>query len=310
MGHNDHLEDYRPDLPEEAGENGRLGFEPDEEWLKTAAPELQHEVLRSWFLSRYWDPANDTPYMSSEGGYLFIHGGPYNAEEEIYGRFEGLVDDELIRAVIDDVESDGLYDWAPIHTEPDYDLEFELEVSARDAPYRTFNKRIGEIESLAKSGLDDSQKKLLRQLLFSQLIGALETYLAESISYWLSTEDEVFRQFVSSCRDFQKEKLSVSEIFERLDVLKDEVDKYIQSVVWHRLDMVVPLFCSALRIKRPEIGSLMKHIVMRHDIVHRGGKTKEGDVVNIDDDKLVELQSMVIGFIGEIEEAISRRFPQ
>lgn len=309
MGHNDHFEDDRPGLPEKAGDYGRLGFEPNEEWLRAAEPELQHEALRCWFLSRYWDPANDTPYMSSEGGYLYIHGGPYHADEELYGRFEGLVDEELIRDVIDDIESDGLYDWAPIHTEPDYDLEFELEISARDVPYRTFRDRIYEIESLANSELSEPQMRLLRQLLYSHLIGALEAYLAESMSYWLAEDDEVFRRFVGSCKEFKEKKLSVSDIFDRLDTLREEVDKYIHSVVWHRLDLVVPLFCGALRIKRPEIGALMKHVVMRHDIVHRGGRSKEGEIVNIDAEKLNELQGDVVEFADEIEESISRRFP-
>lgn len=310
MGHNDHFEDDRTDLPEEAGDHGRLGFEPNEDWLRAAAPELQHEALRCWFLSRYWDPANDTPYMSSEGGYLYIYGGPYHADEELYGRFEGLVDEELIREVIDDIESDGLYDWAPIHTEPDYDLEFELEISARDIPYRTFRDRIYEIESLANSELSEPQIRLLRQLLYSHLIGALEAYLAESMSYWLAEDEEVFRRFVESCKEFKEKKLSVSDIFDRLETLREEVDKYIHSVVWHRLDMVVPLICGALRIKRPEIGALMRHIVMRHDIVHRGGRSKEGEIVNIDAEKLNDLQDDVVEFVNELEESISRRFPE
>lgn len=310
MGHNDHFEDDQPDLPDEAGDHRRLGFEPNEEWLRAAGPELQHEALRTWFLSRYWDPANDTPYMSGEGGYLYIHGGPYHADEELYGRFEGIVDDALIREVIDDIESDGLYDWAPIHSEPDYDFKFGLEVSARDVPYRTFRDRIDEIESLANSELSEPQMRLLCQLLYSHFIGALEAYLAESMSYWLAENDDVFRHFVGRCKKFKEKKLSVSDIFVCLDTLREEVDKYINSVVWHRLDKVVPLFCGALKIKRPDISALMKHIVIRHDIVHRGGKSKEGEIVNIDATKLIDLREDVVDFVNEIEEAVSRRFPE
>ena len=66
MGHNDHLDDGRPELPPEAGENSRRGFVPNEEWLTTAPPELQRESMLSWFYSRYCDPADDTPYIGSE----------------------------------------------------------------------------------------------------------------------------------------------------------------------------------------------------------------------------------------------------
>ena len=46
MGHNDHLEDNYPELPEEAGVNTRSGFEPNNEWLSEAPPDLRHEAMR------------------------------------------------------------------------------------------------------------------------------------------------------------------------------------------------------------------------------------------------------------------------
>lgn len=304
--HNEHYQSY---LPEEAGEYSDLGFEPNDEWLKTATPEQQHELLLTWFHNNYQDPVIETPY-TREIGYIYIHGGPYHAEEELYSRFEGLVDEEVIREAIDDIQSDGVYDWAPIHTEHDYDLEFELEVNARNLPYRSLCDRINDISSLAKQESPPPQKALLQQLLYSHLIGALEAYLAETISYWLTEERDVFRSFVSECGYFKEKKFPLSDIFKHLETLEEEVGKYINSIVWHRLDMVVPLFCSALRIEKPNISSLMKHIVTRHDIVHRGGKTKEGDVVHIDDTELADLQVNIVSFADKIEQDLSQRFPE
>lgn len=33
----------------------------------------------SWFQERYKDPANGVPFNSAEGGYQYVHGGPYDA---------------------------------------------------------------------------------------------------------------------------------------------------------------------------------------------------------------------------------------
>lgn len=301
MGHNDYFENHYPELPEEAGVNTISGFEPNNEWLSSARPDLRHEAMRQWFLSRFWDPANDTPYNGREGGYLYIHGGPYEAGDELYGRFGDLLDDEIVRAVIDDVESDGIYEWAPIHTEPDYDAYFSFEVEAKDSPYRQFLQRLSEIDSLNAVALDSKHKVLIRQLLYSHVIGALETYLSDTISYWVKTDEDVFKRFVSNCSEFKQEKLSLSTIFGRLEVLRDEVDEYIQKTVWHRLDRVMPLFSSSLNIERLEIKQLMGYIVIRHDIVHRGGKTKEGSHVEITSDKLSELRHCIATFVEKIE---------
>ncbi len=305
MGHNDHFEDDRPDLPDEAGANTSSGFEPNNEWLLSAPPNFRHEAMRQWFLSRFWDPANDTPYNGREGGYLYIHGGPYEAEDELYGMFGGLFDDEIVRAVIDDVESDGIYEWAPMHTQPDYDDYFAFEVESEDLPYQQFIQRLSEIDSLNATALDSEHKRLLRQLLYSHLIAALETYLSDTMSYWIKSDEAVFKRFVFHCSEFKQEKLSLSAIFSRLEGLREKVEQYIQKTVWHRLDRVMPLFASALEIERPEIEQLMKHIVIRHDIVHRGGKTKDGNHVEITADKLAELRECVANFVGKIEEEIT-----
>jgi hypothetical protein len=307
MGHNDHFEDDYPDLPDEAGTNTGSGFEPNDEWLLSAPQHLRHEAMCQWFLSRYCDPANDTPYNGREGGYLYIHGGPYEAEDELYGRFGGLFDDEVLRAVIDDVEGEGIDEWAPIHAEPDYDDYFAFEVESEDLPYKQFLRSLSEVDSLNATSLDSENKRLLRQLIYSHLIAAFETYLSDTISYWVKSDEAVFKRFVFHCSEFKQEKLPLSNIFKRLEGLREKVEQYIQKTVWHRLDRVMPLFASALDIERPKIEQLMEHIVIRHDIVHRGGRTKDGNHVEITADKLAELRELVASFVEKIEKEITPR---
>jgi hypothetical protein len=310
MGHNDHLEDDRPELPPEAGKHTESGYEPNDEWLKTADPALRHEAMRTWFLSRFCDPANDTPYNSEEGGFLYIHGGPYDATDELDSRFSDVFEEDDIRAVVDDVESDGIYEWAPTNTDPDYDEEFEFEANKRGDAYQFFIERLNEADALAGVDIDPQRQPLLRQLLYSSLIAALEAYLADTVSYWVTVDRKVFRQFVSTCDDFKVQKLSLSQIFDRMDDLQHDVERYLQTLVWHRLDKVVPLLADSLNIARPEIGALMKHIVIRHDIVHRGGKTKDGRGVVITNETLNELRSDLFTFIEAVETQLKERFPE
>lgn len=309
MGHNDHLEDDRPDLPSEAGTNTRLGFQVNNEWLETAEPEMRQEAMRTWFLSRFWDPANDTPYNGKEGGYLYIHGGPYDASEELNGQFASLVPDQDIQAVIDDVESDGILEWAPIHTEPDYDEEFQAEVNTSEDPFLFFSLRLNEVDALKAIEIDNQQQTLLYQLLYSSLITALETYLADTMSFWVAADKKVLRKFVVNCQEFKKQKLNLSEIFERMDNLEEDVENYLQQLIWHRLDKVIPLMSEALDISRPPIEKLMRHILLRHDIVHRSGKDKNGYLLTVSLSELDELRKEVVTFVDQIETELRKRFP-
>lgn len=172
------MHDHRPELPLGAGQNTDLGFEPDDDWLRAANPELRQEAMRLWFLTRYEDPANNTPYMGSEGGYLYIHGGPFNAEEELGARFGHVCSEEAINAVINDVEAEGNFEWAPIH-HSDYDTQLQYVPIAHGSAYRWFLQRLKEADELAALRADRQCREMLRQLLYVSLIVALARILHE-----------------------------------------------------------------------------------------------------------------------------------
>ena len=85
-----------------------------------SAEDLQHldrgtliEVLKTWFYQNFEDPAEKTPYVSAEGGYQWIWGGPYDASDVLSSEFGNHVAEEVIKKVVADVQAQGLYDWAP-----------------------------------------------------------------------------------------------------------------------------------------------------------------------------------------------------
>lgn len=79
----------------------------------------QVKYMVHWFHGLFWDPANETPYNGREGGYLYIHGGPYDASDEFYEEFGAIVSDDVIQEAVDEVETDGITEWAPTHAHPD-----------------------------------------------------------------------------------------------------------------------------------------------------------------------------------------------
>ena len=63
-------------------------------------------------------------------------------------------------------------------------------------------------------------------------------------------------------------------------------------------------------IKFPEIGELMAEVLVRHDIVHRGGRTKNGEPVSVSKDDVRRVVDMVSTFAGEIETELDLRYPK
>src|SRR5437588_8079992 len=96
------------DIPDADGAARRFGpFDPDDDELRTADQDTQFAQMREWFLARYCDPAHETPYESAEGGYIWIWGGPYYAEQELQDRFSGIVPDDVIERLATDLSRDG-----------------------------------------------------------------------------------------------------------------------------------------------------------------------------------------------------------
>lgn len=309
MGHNDHLDD-RPVLPPEAGNADTRPFDPDDEWVKSAPRELQIEAMRRWFRSRYEDPANATPYNGREGGYLFIHGGPYDPDEAIQERFGHVVEYEVMEELIQDLYEEVGDEWAPIdHEGMDYSYELSMLVVHRSDPHRMLSERLTQIEAVLTVTGTPQVTQLSTQLAHGAVITALEVYLWDTVTYWAANDEEALRTLVETNKDFQAKTLQLSGIFERLDGLKDEVQVYLQDLVWHRLDKVKPMMEKGLKIKIPEIEDLMREVLIRHDIVHRGGRTKEGEPVVVSADDVRRAVKTVRTFADAIEQSLERRFP-
>lgn len=300
------------ELPSAAGNFNNGLFEPDDDWLASAPKELQIAAMRRWFLDRYEDPANETPWDGEDKEYVFVWGGPYDPNDEIQDRFGGIVDFETMWELIEELWREVGDKWAPIHHEGvDYDDYLShLIVIDRSDPSRFLEERIAEIFSVLDAAvLDGADRRLLHQMAHSSLIAALEAYLADTVSYWVENDERALRRFVSTNKDFQVRSLTVAELFERFEKLAGEVKTYLADFVWHRLDKVKPMLSSGLEIQVPEIGDLMKEIIVRHDIVHRAGRRADGSLIELSAEDLSRIRESICQFSKAIEEELVRRFP-
>lgn len=300
----------RSDLPNEAGDLDARQFDPNDDWIKDASRELQIEAMRQWFYDRYEDPANETPYDGKEGGYIFVWGGPYDPSDVIQERFSEFVDFDVMWELIEDLHTEVGDEWAPIDREGvDYDDALSMLVRDREDPTRMLAERLRQIEAVLTVDGDAVAKELATQLAHGAAITALEAYLWDIVAYWVVNDPATLRTMVATNKDFQAKSLQLSAIFARMDGLKAEVESYLQDLVWHRLDKVKPLMELGLRIKIPDIGDLMREVLTRHDIVHRGGRTKDGEVVSVSIEDVRRTVALVQGFAKEIDEELLARYP-
>ena len=297
-------------LPREAGRHDDLGFEPNNVWLGSADEELQIEAMRQWFLDRYEDPAMETPWDSESKSYVFVWGGPYDPNDVIQERFSDVVDYAVMEKLIRELWALTGDQWAPIHHEGvDYEAYIEDESPSQTSPAAQLDQRLFDIQQLAQS-IDDgsARSQLILQMSHGMLISSLEAYLSDLAIHWVREKPEVLRRLLATCTDLKSRSLTLSELFSRHENIGTEIHAFLADFVWHRLDKAKPLLSAALDIQIPDISNIYREVLVRHDIIHRSGRTKTGESVVVSRPQLETLILEIVAFKRGIEEALDTRY--
>lgn len=258
--------------------------------------------MRTWFHQNYQDPVHECPYDGREGGYQYIHGGPYEASEELYDEFGGVIDDEIIQELADDLEAE-CSEWSGISKPEDYDDYLFDIVGTIEKPYEELMASIENLKSMLSIGLSGNQEQTMLKMVFTNTITVLEAYLSEYFIGRVESEPHSLRKFVESNKDFKQKKISLSEIFNEKDNIENYTKEYLVDLLWHNIPKIKVLFQNTLGVDFPDNSeNLIKATHLRHDLVHRAGKTKEGQVINLTQEDVTSLIDEVVKLASHIEE--------
>ena len=170
-----------------------------------------------------------------------------------------------------------------------------------------FNKEITNLKQLNEVDLEnDKLQETLRRQIFSGSITCLEDYLSTTLIQEVLNNEKNFKKFVKTFRDIKNRKFDLSEIYDKLDKIRDIVKKELVDVIYHDLPKVKGMYHDTLEIDFPDIEELMSAIKTRHDMVHRNGKNKEGKKIKITKDLVVDVIEKVEVFVKEIDEKITK----
>lgn len=234
--------------------NLRDRFKDNPEWTQALTKATLVKYLVDWFHYFYEDPANETPYNGREGGYLYIKGGPYSAEEELRENFENVVPEDAILEAVEDIQSDGLFDWAPSHMHQ-ASIDFYEDAVAEDYSQEEFSfEQLGEIaagEQLANIGSE--QEKAARAAVLEQ-IAALKDDLPKPASHGGIGHNHPPEEFELHGDELEEATESIDTIEAELvsdepnaEVVAEKASRLKKAVGWvaGKLDTTVDAFCES-----------------------------------------------------------------
>lgn len=220
---------------------------------------------------------------------VYFHDGP----KHILKKIDGLNSDNQVWL---DAYDDEDYDF------DDYDYQEEFEaIIANKGYYDSFQKEVSNLEKLNNISLESPDlESVLKRQLYISAIGTLETFLSETFVNQTDERPEYFKNFIKTFPDFSKRKFPLSEIYSHYENLKTTARKEMLKVIYHNLDVVQNMYTATFDINFPEIAELSKLIATRHDLVHRNGKTKEGEEVKLGKESITELLKKTSAFVESI----------
>ncbi len=277
---------------------------PDD--LPNEDKETQLDVMRTWFFENFEDPVERTPYESKEGGYMWIWGGPYDAQEELDAKFGGIVPDDVIKELSAELFAT-CYQWAPTAKPGDYDEYLVNDIAEITEYYRNFSFSILNVKQLLEADVGGPVKRCFYRLLYANVIATMETYLSDAFINTVVSDEELMRSFIESTPEFKTVKISLADVYKAAEKIEQRAKKYLADVVWHNLSRIKPMYKSVLGIEfGTALGQIFEGIRKRHDIVHRNGKTKSGEEILITKEDVKDLFSRVETFIKEVDEKLSK----
>jgi hypothetical protein len=272
--------------------------------LRAADKRTQLDAMRVWFEEHFSDP-NILPYDSAEGGYQWIWGGPFDADEELPSEFGGLIGDDVIEELASELVNENM-EWSgnPDLYQPEdnelYDLSL-LDFSPYDNLCMNLD-RAEQAAGLRTVGLDE---QFIHRLLYGSLITTLETYLADRFRGLVQGKPDMIQKFIETDPKLRDIKISLSGVAAMAKNLEKKVLDHLNAIIWHRLPEVAKMYNDTLGVVWPDVSFITQAIVQRHDIVHRDGKSVEGIMGRWDESSITALIREIRKLAKDIEDALT-----
>jgi hypothetical protein len=139
-------------------------------------------------------------------------------------------------------------------------------------------------------------------MLYVSVIMAMEAYLLDNFLSCLNSDEAAFRKYIETTDHFQKPKIPLSMLFKETKGIDKRGRAYLTKLLWHRLSEVGKLYRNTLGVRFPEdMKDLLAAVQIRHDFVHRNGRTPEGEEITLAVEQVTELIKVGQSLIRSIE---------
>lgn len=195
---------------------------------------------------------------------------------------------------IPDIENEDIY-----YEEIDEELEALLNTTNY---YELFEQNIRQIEEYVEQNRDDNY---LNNLLLLSCIASMESYLSTALIKFIEGNEKRYKLASKVLKRFDLNN-HIESVFEKdLDTIKSSILGTIAGETFHNHKKIKSYYEGILGIELDyDFSAFGKIIQRRHDIVHRNCRTREGTILQLDNEQLENDISEIQTFINYINHQL------
>lgn len=167
---------------------------------------------------------------------------------------------------------------------------------------------ISLLEGILEEGNENSSETLFKMQI-AYCVTIMESCLGDMIKSIVLSENRYRDHAVYQIEHLRKNKIDLVYLIDEEDVVGKSVQEYLTGITYHDIPIVERTYRAILQIKKYKNIDTTKINVLttlRHDIVHRNGKTREGnDSIKFDYNAVIEAFETTKIFLTEMKNMIS-----
>jgi len=219
--------------------------------------------------------------------------------------------DRWIREHLDDEEADKetegwdelAHEFAMMLEAQELEAEYQwFKKQSYSEIHKTFIREIKTLRELVTTQVAIHHEQTFYKMMYAHSVTLLESFLGDTVKSLVVKNNKYFENAIRNVDDLKKSKFSLTEISVQADGALGLAVKSLSDVLYHNIPKVSKILDAILGCELSLKLDKTVHITkVRHDIVHRNGKTIKDDLIHIDVDTVKQAIDDIEEFVESLQ---------
>lgn len=220
---------------------------------------------------------------------------------------------DWIRNQLDDEDADenteGWDEYAQEWDYRNYDIEAQeyewFEQHSYNEIHRVFNFQLEKLKELVSIQVALHHEETFYKMCYAHAVTLMESFLSDTVRSLVVSDDRYFFNAIRDVGEIAECKFTLEDYAKSPDGAKGLAMQKLAKIMYHNIPKVKAVLQAIIGKKLSiDISHVSKITYFRHDIVHRDGKSIDGELIKVDREIVDEVIKNVETFVSSIAQKV------